>query len=375
MSTERPRVAIFRELLLAGSETFIRNQVDALTTWEGVLFGLDLVDSPIASSADVPVMPGASRNRRRLLKITRSSRTLRKTLMEIDPSLVHAHFGMDAVMLVPTLRKLGLPLVVTFHGVDVNVLPHQNDPLSRLYRARLQELFSYASALVTNSSFMAARLESLGAPPDRIHTVPIGIPLPAPVSETQPRQGVIFLGRLADVKGVDDGLRAYARLPQDLRDAHPLTIAGDGPMRTYLEKLDFELGAGAQFVGAISPTDAARLLSSSAVFLGPSKTAANGAVEAFGMVFLEAAAAGIPSVAYRCGGVPEAVLHERTGLLAEEGDVAALSTNLERLLGDSPFAHLLGCQGREHVQKRFDIQRCTQVLETLYDSIAHRNRQ
>ena len=92
------------------------------------------------------------------------------------------------------------------------------------------------------------------------------------------------------------------------------------------------------------------------------------------MVFLEAAAHRMPVISYASGGVPEAVLDGRTGLLAPEGDVSALARNIQRLLDDHALAVRMGAAGRARVEREFEIAKCTSALEELYDDVVSRQR-
>jgi len=365
------RVLVFREMLLSGSETFIRNQVDALRRWKPVLAGVDRVASELTRPTDRLLAPGISDLRRRAFKVTRRSRGIRKGIVDIDPRLVHVHFGMDAVMLLPVVRSLKLPLVTTFHGVDVNVLPHGRSVLSRLYSARLPQLFAYADALIAPSEFLRDRLIALGAPAAKVVVLPIGVPV-SPELEPTNRRGVAFVGRLTEVKGWADAIRAYAQLPSTIRMAHPLIVVGDGPDREALVSLARQNDVPVEMVGMASPQQVRDVLARSAVLLAPSRRASDGATEAFGLVHLEAALAGVPSIAYASGGVVEAVQHGKTGLLAREGDVSELADNLRAVLSDVALRERLASAARRRVVEQFDIEACTRALETLYDQVMKR---
>jgi colanic acid/amylovoran biosynthesis glycosyltransferase len=160
-------------------------------------------------------------------------------------------------------------------------------------------------------------------------------------------------------------LEAVAMLPSPYRSVR-VKIVGDGPMRSQLEAQANRLGVNAEFVGFQPSPEVARLLGDSAIFCGPSKTATSGDSEAFGMVFLEAACAGLPVVSYRHGGVPEAVADGESGLLVPEGDVNALSAALTDLLSNPERAALFGKVGRDRLTSRFNITTCTADLEKIY---------
>jgi colanic acid/amylovoran biosynthesis glycosyltransferase len=105
------------------------------------------------------------------------------------------------------------------------------------------------------------------------------------------------------------------------------------------------------------------------VLCNPSVTAADGDSEGFGMVFTEAQAMGTPVVSHLHGGIPEAVCHGETGLLAPERDVAALATHLHRLLTDNVFWQACSRRATRWVRERFDLRKQTRLLEHIYDEV------
>lgn len=367
------RVTVFRERVLPGSETFIRNQLDSMRQWTPTLVGLDRIESTLSRATDEFVFSSLVGARRRLLKSTGRSPALTAKLLATRANVVHAHFGSDATLVLDAVHRMRVPLIVTFHGVDVTVWPHRNDYMARRYQSRMPRLFDQADRLIAVSDFIASRLVALGAVESKVRVLPIGVPLP-PRSPFPPseRRGVLFVGRLMPVKGLDDGLRAFSALASEIRARHPLTVIGDGPERARLRSLAAELGVSVTFLGSVPPGEVAQRMNESAVLLAPSKTAPNGAQEAFGMVFLEAAAAGLPAVAYRSGGVGEAVVHGRTGLLAPEGDARELAANLLKLLSNVDLRSTFGINARKRVVSSFDINKQTALLETEYDRLRAR---
>ncbi|MET1033930.1 MAG: glycosyltransferase [Arthrobacter sp.] len=372
-------VAVWRSTLLPPSETFIRHQMDAMSRWRPVAVGLELRRSPVASAADEVVFPATSagRIRRGLFRRARWSPAVERRLRSVDARLIHAHFLPEALLIAPTARRLGLPLVATAHGYDVNHLPLVSSPR---YRRRLRRLFAQAEAVVAVSGFVAGRLAELGCPPEKILRIPIGIPLPPPADhDGAPDRtwDIVFAGRLIEFKGVDHILRSLA----DLRgQGSPATLAvvGDGPLRPALERaardLGLEVGVDVDFLGWQPPAGVDSVLRRGRIFCAPSLRAADGSREGFGMVFLEAAAAGLPVVSYRSGGVPEAVADGVTGLLAPEGDNAGLTAHLRTLLDDAGLAARMGSAGRRRVLAEFDVGVRTAALEDAYDRAVRRTR-
>jgi glycosyltransferase involved in cell wall biosynthesis len=241
------------------------------------------------------------------------------------------------------------------------------------YVRRLRNVFEYADTLVAVSECVSSQLVRLGAPAHKIRVHHIGIPVTAPAPEPGPRAGVVFVGRLVDVKGVGDLVAALGMLPAHLREGLPVTVVGSGPRLADLRRQADDAGIDVTFTGYLPPDEVAGVLRRSAIFCGPSKTSPDGDVEAFGMVFLEAALHGLPVVAYHHGGVSEAVDDGRTGLLAPEGDVPALADHVRRLLESPGEAAALGAAGRARVLAQFDVVQQTRLLEDLYDEVAARS--
>jgi glycosyltransferase involved in cell wall biosynthesis len=185
---------------------------------------------------------------------------------------------------------------------------------------------------------------------------------------------LVFVGRLVDKKGVSDLLAALSLLAE--RGLRPrLAIVGDGPLRQALEEIATSRGLAVEFLGHLAPDAVAQIMRESRVFAAPSRTAPSGDAEGFGMVYLEAALAGIPAVAYRHGGVPEAIVEGATGILADEGDIEGLATAIETLLADAATRAAMGSAAEARVRAEFDIDSRTEQLVELYDEVVRASAQ
>lgn len=372
MTTDERRVLVWRRTVLAGSETFIRNQLDAMSRWEPVLTGLELKESALSRPDDwAMVAPDstAADLRRKWFTLARRSRKLSRWIDQSGASLIHAHFVSDAVDVLPIARRCDLPLVVTAHGFDVTSWHTEPGPLGVLRRRRLRAVMDQAHTLVAVSEFIKQRLIALGAPEEKVVVLPIGVPTAAP--RPAPRLGapeIVFVGRLVEKKGVRDLLTAVSLIDPALRPR--VNIVGDGPLRHELQNLASELGIEAVFHGQADPAMVRDALAKASFFVAPSKTAASGDSEGFGMVFLEAALAELPIVAYRHGGVPEAVASGLNGLLVPEGSVEELSRAIRSLIESPEDAAAMGAAGRRRVLEEFDVADLTPRLEELYDRVA-----
>lgn len=365
----RPVVAVWRTELGASSETFIVNQVAAMRRWRPVLVGLRRAQPslPLGEHLLLDEHGTWGRVRRSVLWRTGWDHAAAAALSAPSVGLVHAHFAIDALAVRTSARLARCPLVFTAHGYDVTSMAPAltASPL----RSGWTDLVSQVSAVIAVSDHIAGRVEAMGVPTSKIVVRHIGIPLPTPAPYDGPRHGIVFVGRLVEKKGVADLLEAIARLGQPLRTT-PVRVIGDGPLRGELEETARRLGLDVTWLGRQPPAAVADELARGRLFCAPSRTAENGDVEGFGMVFLEAAAAGLPVVTYDSGGTSEAVAHGRTGLVVPEQDVAALSQAIGSLLLDPARADELGAAGRRRVVEQFQIGPLTAQLEDLYDRIA-----
>jgi colanic acid/amylovoran biosynthesis glycosyltransferase len=161
----------------------------------------------------------------------------------------------------------------------------------------------------------------------------------------------------------------------ELRPARPRALfIGDGPLLEQVRARAAHLGLDAWFRGALPPDEVYRLLAASRMLAAPSRTAADGDTEGLPTTIVEAAAMGLPVVATRHSGIPEAVLDGETGLLGAEGDRAALAANLRRLLDDAGLRDRFGKQARENAQANFDLTIQSRRLEQLYDEVTATSR-
>ncbi|MEA2157523.1 MAG: phosphatidyl-myo-inositol dimannoside synthase [Solirubrobacteraceae bacterium] len=190
-----------------------------------------------------------------------------------------------------------------------------------------------------------------------IHVIPPGVDVPPqPGAADAAAPTIVTVGRLRDsYKGHDvmlDALVAVRRAVPDVR----WIVLGDGRLREALAAKATALGLGdaVEFRGAVSDAERDRCLAGAHVFAMPSRyPPAQIGGEGFGIVYLEAAAWGLPAVAGDVGGPRDAVEHEATGLLVDPEDAASVAASLVRLLSDLGYARRLGLRGRERASEQF----------------------
>lgn len=377
--------AVYRREMLPPSETFVRDHLLRMPRYRTVA----VTSSVLPSSLPVPGVPvvvpdtRSAAPRAEAAVLRRLGRppqevaapSLAAAVRRTRATLVHAHFGVDAAWALPAVRRTGLPLVVTFHGYDVTVRP---DVLAaggaggRLLVDTFPALVERADAVVTVSEHLRRRLHERGVPAAKTHVIACGVdvasaPAPCPAGPGAP---LLFVGRLAPKKGVADLLHALAGVP----DAPVLLVAGDGPLRAELEALAARLRVRADFLGMRTSEEVRALMDGAALVCLPSRTAPDGDCEGLPVTALEAGLRGRAVVGYRHSGIPEAVLDGRTGLLAEEGDVAGLRDRLVAALADDGLRQRLGTAARERVAAHFDLDVLLGRLADVYDDVRARRR-
>lgn len=182
---------------------------------------------------------------------------------------------------------------------------------------------------------------------------------PAAKLEARPNL-ILFLGRLEADKGIFDLLEAVAALRPAVPDVR-LVCAGEGNRRA-VQRFAERLGIrdAVKFTGWVGASGKRALLETAAVFALPSYA------EGLPAGLLEAQLAGIPVVASPVGGVPDAVVHEVTGLLVAPGDRSALARSLRKLLLDRACAARIGAAARQSALARFSPERTIARLEEIY---------
>ena len=142
---------------------------------------------------------------------------------------------------------------------------------------------------------------------------------------------VLFAGRFVEKKGAAVLLEAMRRLEPSIRP--PVVLVGEGPLGDALKRIAAPLG-NVEFPGWLPNVELRRRMRRALAVCVPSLAAADGDAEGLPNVVLEAMTEGVPVVASRHAGIPEAVVHEETGLLVPPGDPEALAAALRRLVRD-----------------------------------------
>lgn len=292
---------------------------------------------------------------------------LAKLLARRGADLMHIYFGHTGVHLLPFIQVWDKPCIVSFHGADVMLKANSPD-----YAVKLRKVFHSVPLVLARSRSLERRLIQLGCPPDKIRINRTGLPLeqfPARRREAPPEGAWRFLQacRLIPKKGLTTCLRAFALFRRENPKAE-LFIAGKGPLQPILEALAAQLDVSehVHFTGFLSQPELLNLYHQCHVFLHPSEMPADENQEGIPNSILEAMATGMPVLATRHGGIPEAVEEGRCGALVEERDYQALAAEMKKITRTQHSFAEMGVLASESVVANFEQRLHVAQLEGHY---------
>lgn len=309
-----------------------------------------------------------------LLPTPRLLRRVERLADEVGASTIVLDPALPLGLIGPRLRR---PYAVVLHGAEVTVpgrLPGARALLTRVVRG--------AALLVAAGGYPAAevRRAARGRNVPEVALVPPGVDTArfAPLDDVERKAArerfgiptdallVISVGRLVPRKGLDVLIDACARLRPDYPALHLAIAGGRGREYRRLERRIRSTGAPARLVGRVGDEDLAAFYACADVFAQPCRANRWFGLEqeGFGIVFLEAAACGVPQVAGRSGGSHEAVVDGETGLVVDEPRrPEAVAAALRRLLDDGGLRAQFGAAGRARAVRDFDYDKLAVELD------------
>ena len=282
---------------------------------------------------------------------------MRRSLERFGPDVVHVHEPFAPSTGLWAILTARVPVVATFHsGASRSRAFDLAAPLIRRLARRLAARIAVSEAA---ERFAGSRLGGV------FERIPNGVDVGA-WSTASPRRdlvdgpAILFCGRLDPRKGFRVAVDAFARLAAERPDLR-LVVAGDGPERVALDGLPVDVRTRVTTLGRMPNEELPPVHAACAVYAG---CAVGG--ESFGVVLVEAMAAGLPVVASDIPGYREVVRADVDGLLVAPGDPGALATGLGRVLDDAELAGRLEAAGRERALT-FDWSTVVDRLEDVYE--------
>jgi glycosyltransferase involved in cell wall biosynthesis len=292
-----------------------------------------------------------------------------RTAKRWRPDVIHAHWLLPGGLVALILsRAFSIPYIVTVHGADAFAL--RGPGLERLKRVVMRN----ASVVGLTSAALAEAVPSGESVPQPV--IPMGVDVDGFAEGVGTREPVfgqlLFVGRLAEKKGVDVLLRAVAEVP----DA-TLVVGGDGPDADGLQALADELGVGSRvrFEGRFTRPRLREELRRAYAVVIPSRVASDGDQDTTPLVMSESMSAAVPVIASRLGGLAEQIEPEVTGLLAEPNSSDSLADALRRALADPERLAGYGRQARDRIRgSALDLgTTVARYTEILSDVVSNRS--
>jgi len=296
-------------------------------------------------------------------------------LLEINPDIIHGHkigFSMnDVCAYLCKMKKI--PSVATTHGVpyisDVHKEPFLRDVYLKSIPRRTVKFFDRIIAL---SIIELPWLCRSGFPAERIHIISGGVSRRIFEEKINPEkfkekygiesEMILYLGRLAEKKGIDHLIRAAPILLEEFSHLKIVIAGPDCRMLWKLKRLAHELKVEKNtiFTGPLSEEDKYAAIASSEALILPSS------FEAQGLVLLEAQALGTPVIATRQGGIPYFIKDNENGVLIEYGKPIQIAEAAKKILKDKSLARRLGETGKS-IAKEFTWDRIAEKILSVYE--------
>ena len=375
----KPVVASYCTTFLKPEMRHIYRQVSGLKRWETWVMTRERIEEERYPFPDIEVLPRARKNfiKRFWLKYVKRMapvyyrgelQVVMKVMERRHADLMHIYFGHTGVHLLPFIKEWNKPVVVSFHGMDIQPRPHQPG-----YDDMMRELLQTVPLVLARSESLFDALEKWGCPREKMRLNRTGIPLDAfpLVKRTMPEDGrwqFVQACRLIAKKGLKSAMQAFAMF-HGFQPNSRFVIAGDGPMKETLLELARELGVAQAVVlrGFLDQAALAKLYAESHVFVHPSEMTSDQNQEGVPNSMLEAMATGLPVLATRHGGIPEAVTDGASGLLCGERDPQALMEAMFRFTEHPENMLAMGEDAARSVREDFSQQRAIERLENFYD--------
>lgn len=374
-------IGIFRNQLFKGSEIFIQQQAEGIQNYKTCYIGRRITgakpDNVIArvlnDRGDIQSKAAEMFN-----ALTTSALPYRSVLHQQPLDLLHAHFAIDGLYALSLAQQKNIPLVTTLHGFDVTVsnkdLLKSRSPAWINYLIHQNKIKKQGDKFICVSDFIAQQAIRNGFPEDKIIQHYIGIDVDKyQMRETSGEQGIILhVARLVEKKGTAVLINAIKHVKDKNAEAR-LVIIGDGPLLPGLKAQIAALGLEENvfFCGALPHTEVMAWMQKASMLVLPSITAKTGDAEGLGMVLLEAAVTGVPVIGTHHGGIPEAIIDERTGFLVKERNDKLLAEKISYLLNNEQKRSEMGINARAFISEKFNLSKQTLKLEKIYQELIH----
>lgn len=282
------------------------------------------------------------------------------------PDIIHAHWPFPHGLIVLLAAKLfNIPVVLNFHGAELLLI--KKHPF---VRPVLAFLIGQADAIFANSSFTAKKIQQIRS--CQVEISPYGTTLSTKASgvlhTVQEKFKILFVGRHIERKGITYLLQAAQKLSPEKFE---IRIVGQGDLTNALKQEASNI-PNVIFTGKLSPEDLEKEYREANVFVLPAIVDSKGDTEGLGVVLIEAVENDLVLVASNVGGIPDVVIHNKTGILVNQKSPQELADAFTTLAKDPELCNRLVQGAKEHVQKNFSWDAIIEKQLALYQKILKR---
>lgn len=277
-----------------------------------------------------------------------------------DAAVIHVHDWFGTVGGAALAQRLARPLVMTVHSTEYD--RSLGNPWDHILQREITGIRAATRVIAVSRHLRQQLIDRYGADPRKVRVIYNAVRPTERLEVIDPtKRVVLYVGRLAAMKGVDTFLRAAARVAPSIPDV-VFVIAGEGPEYPRLVQIAAGLGIGdrVMFLGKVSDEEREILLAGSSVFVLPS------VVEPFGIAALEAMAAGVPTIVSKTSGVAE--ISEGT-FRVDFWDVDEFASRIAELLEYPTLRHAMGEHGQWEALREGWPERARETVAVYAEAI------
>lgn len=299
-----------------------------------------------------------------------------KLIQKNQYDVIHAHWmlpqGFSAIVAkfpFKIFKRKTPKIITTIHGGDAFSL---NKPIFKFFK---KIALSNADIITVNSSATEKAISEITPKNKEIKRIPMGVNLPDPDMNIydlkkqynlENKKIITFIGRFVQEKGPEDAIRALKIVKNN---NVKLVLIGDGPDKEKIKSTieNLRLQDKVILTGWLDKKHISSWLNASDIFIGPSKKAPDGWVEAQGLTFAEAMLSKTAVIASNSGGIPDTVQNNKTGILVHPGDILGFATAIDDLLDNHKKRMNLVNQGFEYAKENLTHQKTAHNFLNLYE--------
>ena len=375
------KIVEFSDTYLGSSETFIYTQIKALESLFDITFiaqnHINLKKFPFKKI--IEIRPNFKQKLTRVFNPFKFHSSyaieIEQIFRKINPELIHVHFGTNAVRIAPIVRKLGIPMLITFRGSDAS---------KRLkdirYRTLLKRELTHFDFICVSEA-LVRNLEEIGIEIKEDHVLYNGVDVEQfpfvirdPIkTKLKANKTIRFIqiSRFVEKKGYKYTLKAFKKLLSSVDAPHlfKLQLIGSGilerEMKHYVKS--FSMEENVDFMGTKDHKQIVELLRNADALLQHSVTSRSGDAEGLPNVIMEAMSMGLPVISTYHSGIPELVSDGVNGFLVNEKDVEAYYHKMIQLI---TMEDNLGVEGRKTIEEKFNLETQIEKLAKRIASLA-----